>query len=358
MSTIPEDKDSQTTIREGNEASRHRGTKASSLSLSLASIEEQMADAEFLAMMMNEIESARKKHPSPDAMLAAIFEEGGEVAQAMMDKPWCEVRKECVHLAVTALRLAVEGDPTLRGFRVAKGLDYLEGGGRKAEGGVVSDADAGLAELNQRLIERTAAYEKREAEHLRKIAALEKAEGGGRKSEDAAPAGEEIIQRSDDWVEGYALGHNEGYLAGMNAAMPLPIDVITVQLPCPLSFMLSIMKIFSNAHPQGTMRQVGQWMHFSVEKEATRQQGNKASSDEVQRHDAAKNENGFVIQDILKKCPCGQTPELTVVSIGGDEYDEIECPQCNRMVRKGCDEDISAVCVWNTFFGKEDAPHA
>lgn len=75
----------------------------------------------------------------------------------------------------------------------------------------------------------------------------------------SAPAG------SEDWTKGYAQGHREGYERGMAAALPLPSDIIAVRVPCPLPFMLAIMKAFGRKYPKGRMRQVGEWTHFTNE---------------------------------------------------------------------------------------------
>lgn len=93
--------------------------------MSLATAKTVLLDSEFITDLTRELKRARVKHPTPHAMLAAIGEETGEVCQAIMDKPWSEVRKECLHLAAVALRLATEGDPTHNTFRASKGLDHL-----------------------------------------------------------------------------------------------------------------------------------------------------------------------------------------------------------------------------------------
>lgn len=71
----------------------------------------------FLRDMVGELASSRTEHPLPDACLAALSEELGEVAKAMLDEAPGRVRAECLQLASTALRLAVEGDPTMASTR-------------------------------------------------------------------------------------------------------------------------------------------------------------------------------------------------------------------------------------------------
>lgn len=70
---------------------------------------------------------------------------------------------------------------------------------------------------------------------------------------------------SDEWAKGYAQGHQAGYERGMADALPLPTDIIAVRVPCPLPFMLKIMKAFGRKYPKGRMRQVGEWTHFTNE---------------------------------------------------------------------------------------------
>lgn len=68
---------------------------------------------------------ARLKFPGTNTTLAAMVEEMGEVAQAMMDEPRTNFRAECAQLAAMAIRLAVEGDHTIEALRESKGLDAI-----------------------------------------------------------------------------------------------------------------------------------------------------------------------------------------------------------------------------------------
>lgn len=74
-----------------------------------------------------ELERARTKFPGPDATLAALVEEVGEVAKALMDESRDRVRKEAIQVAVMAIRLVIDGDATLDEFRKSKGLEPLTG---------------------------------------------------------------------------------------------------------------------------------------------------------------------------------------------------------------------------------------
>lgn len=75
-------------------------------------------DARFLNDIADELQRARNKFPSSDLSLAALHEESGEVAKALLELkygngPKQDVWKEAVQVAVMALRIAVEGDETL-----------------------------------------------------------------------------------------------------------------------------------------------------------------------------------------------------------------------------------------------------
>lgn len=79
-----------------------------------------VADQIFLELVLAEIESARAKFPHPNPTLAALTEEVGELAQAMLHiregnlgASWSYVMKEAVQVAVMAMRCATEGDGSL-----------------------------------------------------------------------------------------------------------------------------------------------------------------------------------------------------------------------------------------------------
>jgi hypothetical protein len=75
----------------------------------------------FLDEVADEHARATAKFPDPGCSLAALTEEAGEVAKAMLDEPSDRVRKECVQLATMAARVALEGDPTMSGYRDRRG---------------------------------------------------------------------------------------------------------------------------------------------------------------------------------------------------------------------------------------------
>ena len=76
--------------------------------------------AVFLDEVFAEFLRARAKFPHPNPSVAALTEEVGELARAVLSRPLVEVRAEAVQVAAMALRIAVEGDPTLDPFREAR----------------------------------------------------------------------------------------------------------------------------------------------------------------------------------------------------------------------------------------------
>ena len=73
-------------------------------------------EGRVLRAIMQEIEDARTQFPEPTFLLAALQEEVGEVANALLEhhrgnKPPKEVLRECVQTAAMAVRIAIEGDP-------------------------------------------------------------------------------------------------------------------------------------------------------------------------------------------------------------------------------------------------------
>ena len=75
------------------------------------------AEMKFLSDVMAECCEARIMFPHPNACMTALTEEVGELAKAMMDEPSPRVYKEAVQVATMAMRLALEGDPTLNKVR-------------------------------------------------------------------------------------------------------------------------------------------------------------------------------------------------------------------------------------------------
>lgn len=53
------------------------------------------------------------RFPQPNACMCALTEEVGELAKALMDEPSANVRAEAIQVAAMAVRVALEGDPTI-----------------------------------------------------------------------------------------------------------------------------------------------------------------------------------------------------------------------------------------------------
>lgn len=85
--------------------------------------DEEMVFA-FMIATFAELLNARRKFPDSICSHAALVEEVGEVSKALIDEPYESVVKECVQVAVMAMRVALEGDESFRYFRERKGLDF------------------------------------------------------------------------------------------------------------------------------------------------------------------------------------------------------------------------------------------
>jgi NTP pyrophosphatase (non-canonical NTP hydrolase) len=80
-------------------------------------IDKTVETAKMLNEIVEELKSARKKFPDSEASMVALVEEVGELAKALLDEPYENVRKEAVQVAVMAIRVAVDGDPSLNKIR-------------------------------------------------------------------------------------------------------------------------------------------------------------------------------------------------------------------------------------------------
>jgi len=78
---------------------------------------------EFLSDVFMEVVRARKLFPSSEAVLTALTEEVGELSKAYLDESLKNVRMEAIQVAAMAVRVALEGDPTLTGVRVRRGAN-------------------------------------------------------------------------------------------------------------------------------------------------------------------------------------------------------------------------------------------
>ena len=70
-------------------------------------------DERFRAAVADETVFARRKFPQPNPTLAALVEEVGELAKALLCESDKCVWDEAVQVAAMAQRVATEGDPTL-----------------------------------------------------------------------------------------------------------------------------------------------------------------------------------------------------------------------------------------------------
>lgn len=75
--------------------------------------------------IQRELSRARHLFPSPAGSLAALTEEVGELAKAVLDESQDRVIAEAVQVAVMAIRVATEGDPTLDEIRKQRGQEPL-----------------------------------------------------------------------------------------------------------------------------------------------------------------------------------------------------------------------------------------
>lgn len=72
-----------------------------------------MQDSDFLSAVAAEAKKARAKFPMPNKNFAALSEEVGELAKALLEEPVENVRAEAIQVATMAMRVATEGDPSI-----------------------------------------------------------------------------------------------------------------------------------------------------------------------------------------------------------------------------------------------------
>lgn len=76
---------------------------------------------DFLSEVHQEVIRAQHKFPSSNLCMAALTEEVGELAQAMLKVAagkWKQerIREEAIQVAAMAIRVAVEGDPSFKNY--------------------------------------------------------------------------------------------------------------------------------------------------------------------------------------------------------------------------------------------------
>lgn len=111
------------TKRTNTKAERKPAKSANSVkSIALVESAQRENDEQFISDLKGELIRAREKFPNSKWMLAAMTEEVGELAKAVMEEDWERVHKEAVQVACTAVRLATEGDISFAELRIKNGL--------------------------------------------------------------------------------------------------------------------------------------------------------------------------------------------------------------------------------------------
>lgn len=82
-----------------------------------------MTKNDFVAHVLQEFARATCKFPDPYGTVLALTEEVGELAKALADEPAKNVWAEAVQVAAMAMRIAVEGDPSINIIRKARGME-------------------------------------------------------------------------------------------------------------------------------------------------------------------------------------------------------------------------------------------
>ncbi len=79
----------------------------------------------FLSDVRAEFHRGREKFPGNELKTVALSEEFGELVKAVLDEAAADVRKEAVQVAAMCLRLVIDGDSSVDGWRERNGLDAL-----------------------------------------------------------------------------------------------------------------------------------------------------------------------------------------------------------------------------------------
>lgn len=87
----------------------------------------ELTDELFVQMVVEEVARARAKFSGNTLCGLAMAEEAGELARALLTEPYRQVVREAVQVATMALRVAVEGDGSVKDWRAMRGLDALPG---------------------------------------------------------------------------------------------------------------------------------------------------------------------------------------------------------------------------------------
>lgn len=79
---------------------------------------------QFMDYIKLEVLRARVLFPHCHGVLAALTEETGEVAKAYLGESRHRIMKESIQCAAMAIRVALEGDPTMDEYRQGNELDF------------------------------------------------------------------------------------------------------------------------------------------------------------------------------------------------------------------------------------------
>ena len=91
-------------------------------------VQEYLKDDDIKVLVsdiLKELQFARTKFPNSRLTTIALTEEVGELAKAVMDEPAENVRNEAVQVAVMAMRVVLDGDPSVDQVRIDHGLDPI-----------------------------------------------------------------------------------------------------------------------------------------------------------------------------------------------------------------------------------------
>ena len=76
----------------------------------------------ILVAIRQEFRRAIAKFPDPSHSMTALSEEHGELAKALLDEEPDRIYEEAVQVAVVAIRVALQGDPSIDALRAKRGL--------------------------------------------------------------------------------------------------------------------------------------------------------------------------------------------------------------------------------------------
>lgn len=71
----------------------------------------------FWQLLQLEVLFARTKHPGNELLVTALLEEAGELARACLEGSAEDIHREAVQVAAVALRIATEGDQSVKDWR-------------------------------------------------------------------------------------------------------------------------------------------------------------------------------------------------------------------------------------------------